>query len=148
MSESCSIGVRSSSTLCAQKARGVFDNCRMPKAHSKQKGEYQDFADRLEQAMARILPLRDKPYSIQEKADAMGFSKSFMADMLRGDKMPSAANIMDIAVRTGVKAEWLWTARGPMVEKITEGGYLYVGDLKKDEQEAIAMVLRSYKKRK
>lgn len=119
----------------------------MPKKAIAQQGEYHEFAERLEQAVARILPARHKPYSIQEKADALGFSKSFMADLLKGRKMPSAANIMDIAVRTGVKAEWLWTERGPMVEKITEGGYLYIGDLKPDQQDAIKVILRSYKRK-
>lgn len=147
MRESCSIGVRSSSILCAQKAHLLFDNPRMPKAHTKEQGEYQDFAERLELTLARILPEREKPYSYQEKADALGFSKSFMVDMLKGAKMPSSANIMEIAVRTGVKAEWLWTGRGPMVEKITEGGYLYVGDLKPDQQDAVKSIVRTYKRK-
>jgi hypothetical protein len=147
MHESCSIGVRHVKPLCAQKAHFLFDNRRMPKAHDKQRGEYQDFAERVDAALSRILPARDKPYSIQEKADALGFSKSFMADLLNGRKMPGSPNMMDIAVRTGVMIEWLWTGRGPMAEKIAEGSYLYIGDLKPDQQEAVKSIVKAYKRK-
>lgn len=109
-------------------------------------GEHAEFARRIELALARVLPRRTKTYSIQEKADALGFSKSFMADLLAGRKMPSAANIMDIAIRTGVKVEWLWTARGPMIEKLAEGQYVFVGDLEPAQQDAVRAIVRSYAK--
>jgi hypothetical protein len=66
--------------------------------------------------------------------------------MLEGEKMPSAPRLAEIAVRTGVKVEWLWTGRGPMVEKITEGGFLYIEDLNPDQQEAVKLIVKSYKR--
>jgi hypothetical protein len=117
----------------------------MKKQAAKETGDYPDFAERLELALARILNQPDRVYSIQDKATALGFSKSFMADLLKGRKMPSAPSILDIAIRTGVRAEWLWTGREPMVEKVLEG-YLYIGDLNADQQEAVKAIKRSYRK--
>jgi hypothetical protein len=131
--------------MCAQKARLAFDNGGMKKDSPPETGPYQDFAQRLERAVARILDDPKRTYSIQDKATALGFSKSFMADLMKGRKMPSAPNIMDIATRTGVRAEWLWTGREPMIEKVLEG-YLYIGDLNPDQQEAVKTIKRSYRK--
>jgi len=127
--------------LCAQKARYAQDNCEMKK-ETEEVGEYADFAERIEKAVKRVLTKQNP--SIQDKATALGFSKSFMADVLKGRKMPSAPNIMDIAIRTGVRAEWLWTGRAPMIDKIAEG-YLYIGDLEADQQNVLKLHAKSYK---
>jgi hypothetical protein len=146
MYASCSIGAHPVKRSCANKTLLFADNARMPKQAPTESSEHKDFAERLEQALSRVLPKRAKPYSLQEKADALECSKSFMRDMLEGEKMPSAPRLAEIAVRTGVKVEWLWTGRGPMVEKITEGGFLYIEDLNPDQQEAVKLIVKSYKR--
>jgi hypothetical protein len=115
------------------------------KNHIDTAEERASFPGRLDKAISQVLPARAKKYSLQKKADLFGFSKTFMADLMAGRKMPSAANIMSMAIITGVKADWLWTGRGPMVEILAQG-YLYIGDLQPNEQELLKLLLKSYQK--
>lgn len=103
---------------CADRGYSLPDNQRMPKKHDLDKEKYlQEFAERVEQAF-----VHKKIFgSIQDKASAIEVSKSFMADILNAKKLPSGWNMVNLAIKLGVGAEWLILGRGDMVPVMHEG---------------------------
>jgi hypothetical protein len=113
-------------TLLADAAQAVLyadrgfrypDNSRMPKKDIEKAKYLSEFADRVAEALEK----KGIKGSIQDKATAIGVSKSFMDDVLKGRKLPSGWNMVNLATKLGVGAEWLITGKGDMIPVIHEG---------------------------
>lgn len=57
--------------------------------------------------------------SIQAKADRLEVSKSFMAALLRGEKLPAREMSLRIAEKCGVRESWLMAGELPMRKDTT-----------------------------
>lgn len=103
----------------------------------------QELLDAFSKRAAEALAYAKITGSVRERAKALGISKSFMEDIDKARAMPSALNIIKLAIKTGVNSDWLLTGRGEMVQELASG-HIDVSALPPNLQAAISEMMRPY----
>lgn len=119
--------------------QGFANNPRMAKKDEKDQEYLDEFSKRAAEALAHAKIAG----SVRDRAKALGISKSFMEDIDKARAMPSALNIIKLAIRTGVNSDWLLTGRGEMVQELASG-FINISALPENLQAAIAEMMRPY----
>ena len=129
-------------TLSANSGNNTTVNCGLFLVYFKDM-EYKGFASRLKALQEES----GAPKAQYKFAEWLGLSKSFVSEMLRGEKLPSMDLAISLSNRFDVNLDWLMRGKGqkhPNTEPTNHNGYLESANLTPEQFQAVKLIIAQF----
>ena len=128
-------------TLSANSGNNTTVNCGLFLVYFKDM-EYKGFASRLKALQEES----GAPKAQYKFAEWLGLSKSFVSEMLRGEKLPSMDLAISLSDRFDVNLDWLMRGKGHKYsnEISVTSGYLESANLTPEQLQAVKLIIAQF----